>query len=62
MDDLNIGMIELNDTEMNAVSGGYWLAAGAVFTTFKTAYETATWYGADDLGRYIGSEVYDYLN
>jgi len=62
MDDLNIEMIELSDAQMSEVSGGFWLAAGAVLTTFKTAYETATWYGADDLGSYLGAQAFDYLN
>jgi hypothetical protein len=60
MEDLNL--VELSETEMEAVTGGYWMVIGAVATTFKTAYETATWYGAGDLGAYLGSEAFDYLN
>lgn len=60
MDDLNLSVCELNDDQLSAISGGYWMVIGAVLTTYKTAYETATWYGAGAFGSYIGSELYDW--
>ncbi len=52
-------MRELNEQEMQAVAGGMLPQAGAVAVTFKTAYETATWYGAGSVGSAIGNALYD---
>lgn len=56
-------MRELTDREIDMVSGaGYLPQAGAIAVTYKTAYETATWYGADQLGSAIGNALYDFTH
>ncbi|MEX1198906.1 MAG: hypothetical protein WEB57_13740 [Pseudohongiellaceae bacterium] len=56
-------MRELTDGEVERVSGANYLPqAGAVAVTYKTAYETATWFGADQLGSAIGNALYDFTN
>lgn len=56
-------MRELTAQELEAVSGaGYLPHIGAAAVTYRTAYETATWYGADQLGSAIGNALYDFVN
>lgn len=54
-------MRELNVNEIEHVNGGRWqIAVGAA--VFKEAYETATFYGAGRLGRWLGSRIYYYTH
>lgn len=65
MDDYNEEMFVLKDDEMDAVAGGFIQLLGVVASvgiTYKQAYETANFYGATQLGNWIGIEVYDMLN
>ncbi len=63
-------MRELNVNEIEQVNGGgIWFAAGYAgaaisvgATTFRAAYETATFFGAGRLGRAIGGSWYGLLN
>lgn len=59
-------MRELNVKETKQVNGGslfgagYYGAALAIGgTTFRTAYETATFFGAGKAGKWLGSRIYD---
>lgn len=55
-------MYILTNDQINEISGAglepVLLAIGAVAGTFKTAYETATWFGADQLGAWLGQGWY----
>ncbi|MCL1142742.1 class IIb bacteriocin, lactobin A/cerein 7B family [Shewanella gaetbuli] len=61
---------ELTFDEIEQVNGGGALFAlgygGAVIavaaTTFKTAYETATFFGAGRLGSWLGRNAYDFFH
>lgn len=56
-------MRELTAHELEMASGaGYLPQVGAAAVTYKTAYETATWYGADELGSAIGNALYDFVH
>ncbi len=63
-------MQELTMNEIEQVNGGslmyglgYGGAAGAIAaTTFKTAYETATFFGAGRFGSWLGSNLYTMMN
>lgn len=58
-------MRQLTDHEVKQVSGAsyyYFPQAGAIAVTYKTAYETATWFGADTLGAAIGNTFYDWMH
>jgi hypothetical protein len=52
----------LKNDEICGVGGGNLagalLAIGGAALAFKQAYETATWYGADDLGEWASSGWY----
>lgn len=59
-------MRELNVKETEQVNGGSMYGAGYVgaaiavgATTFRTAYETATFFGAGKAGRWLGRYIYD---
>lgn len=53
-------MRELTEKEIESISGaGYLPQFGAAAVTYKTSYETATFFGADILGNTIGNALYD---
>lgn len=54
-------MRELKVNEIEQVNGGRWqIAVGAA--VFREAYETATFFGAGRLGRWLGGRAYRYMN
>ena len=57
----NNGIRELSLGEIEEVGGGnpVLLGIGAAAVTYKTAYETATFYGAGAVGGWLGRTFYD---
>lgn len=60
-------MQELNANEVEQVGGGVaWVPAlyivGAAAVTYKTAYETATFFGAGEVGSWVGGKLYDLMH
>lgn len=65
MDDDNTDLLTLEDDMLDHVAGGWVQALGLIATigvTYKQSYETANFYGANTLGNWLGSEVYDLFN
>lgn len=64
MDDYNCEMRLLGEQEMDEVAGGFIQLLGIIASaslTYKQSYETANFYGANDLGTWLGGEVYDFM-
>ena len=51
-------MRELNVNEIREVNGGRWQIAIAA-AVYKEAYETATFFGAAKVGKWLGETIYD---
>lgn len=53
----------LSTEEMKQTAGGSFLPQiGAAAVTYKTAYETANFFGAARFGRFLGSRVYNFFH
>lgn len=59
-------IVRLSLAECDDIAGGmnfrFLGVVGQAAMVYKTAYDTATWFGADDLGSYLGSSLYDFTS
>lgn len=55
-------MRELAAEEVDQISGGWAPQFGVLAVTYQQSYEAAQFFGADQLGNYIGNAVYDFMH